>query len=374
MKPQELIITGETCDKQTYHPLVVKEIIYETCSAKTFVFEIPHHLKAAFRYRAGQFITVRLLIDNALHTRRYSISSGEQEGLIEITVKGHGTISSYLNKKVRLGDRIHILPPSGQFVLPPQKESHFLFFAGGSGITPLFSMISTLLVENPSANIHLLYVNHNKAQTIFFQRIETLAARHINFNVDFIFTAPETSSQSELHGRPSQKMLKLYLQQILKTKRSCYLCAPAELMREAAAVLEKEGIPKESIHTEAFYSIRNTQQPNRSDQISGKNESRNSGTSDAETPEQVIVTLRGREYTLDIDADTSILDAALKAGLNAPFSCQEGICGTCMATLKEGKVAMEKHDALTNEEIQQKKILTCQAKLRSRQCRVSYDD
>lgn len=378
MSPHPIHVDTKTFthDELEYPLLEVINIIKETPQTKTFYFKIPNHLSDSFSFKSGQHITMRIVINGIAYSRCYSLSSSEDSGNISITVKtqDQGTVSKHLNEQVSVGDFINISRPSGIFALSDNKAKQYLFFAGGSGITPVFSMISTLLKNDLSVPIHLFYVNHNKEMTIFYNAIKNLQKQYPNFTVSDVFTTPEDASWTGLKGRPDEKMIADDCRKRIVTGTTYYLCGPKQFMDLVRGVLVKEGVDNGSIHQETFYSLKGPQD----EAVSLYSNIVKAGSSlkdhENEIPEKVIIELRGEQHTLKINKETAILDAALDAGLNAPFSCQEGICGTCRATLKEGRVEMETHDALTDEEIDQKKILTCQAKPRSRICRVSYDE
>ncbi len=315
-----------------YHLLRVKEIRVETAEAKTFVFETP----ADFSPQPGQFITLRLLKRGRLYKRCYSLSSipGEDLAITVKRVEG-GIVSSALHDEVAVGDRLLVLPPAGDFVACDAPA--YTFVAGGSGITPVYSLIRSLL---PKAKVTLFYVNHSPEATIFRRELEALEGLSLHHH----WTAEM--------GRPTSEALEPFLTGEL------YLCGPPGLM---------ELVGDRPARQETYASV------------TGLQEERHQGVPPVEVgsggegePKRLSVTLNGETREVRCRKGETLLDAALAAGLPAPFSCQEGICSTCKAHLLSGKVRMDRHDSLTEEDLKGEMILTCRAKPLTESCSVRY--
>lgn len=320
-----------------YHLLKVKQIITETSQAKTFIFETP----PSFAAKAGQFITLRLLKGGRQYKRCYSLSSlpGEELAITVKRVEG-GVVSTALHDEVRVGDRLLLLPPAGEFVAC--NAPAYTFIAAGSGITPVYSLIRSLL---PHTKVTLLYVNTSSDTTIFRRQLDDLQRRYPDtFTLHHHWTAEK--------GRPTQKTLQPYLTPEL------YLCGPPALMALTGDTPS---------HRENYASVTGLQEERPSPVAPAI-----VGSGEESTPETLSVTLNGRTQTIPCRPNETLLDAALSAGLPAPFSCQEGICKTCKATLLSGKVRMDRHDALTDQEMAKGEILTCRAKSLTSTCSVNY--
>jgi len=348
-----------------YYLLPVKKVIQETEQAHSFYLEVPEEVKNYFLYKPGQFITLRILDKGQLHKRCYSLSSIPEDKDLRITIKRveEGLISNDMIDSVHEGMELLVLPPAGQFVATPGAK-HYCMIAGGSGITPIFSLIRSLLKDPDVASICFIDVNHDTKAIIFHEKLNELQQQ----NSDRLQVIHNTTTES---GRLTEAKLEEMLKPTYQATQF-YVCGPKGLHDMTLNVLNKLKVPASSIHIERFTSLAEPFETvhggeEESPLIVG--ETPDSGKGEEKT---VDIVLKGNTYTIRCRPDESILDAALRQGIDAPFSCREGICSTCLAHLESGKVVMDRHQALTETDAQSKKVLTCQARPLTKRCSVEY--
>ncbi len=347
-----------------YHLLPVKKVTPETDQAASISFEVPDDIKPLFRYQAGQFITLRLLEKGQLHKRCYSLSSIPQDDELRITVKRvrNGLISNALIDQVEVGAKLLVLPPAGQFVLP-RENSDTCMIAGGSGITPILSLIRALLSRTQEHRIHLIYANSDESSIIFKETLDALAEAHPSR-----FTI--THNLSDRDGRLDAERLQAMID-FEKRTTHYFLCGPAGLNELSRDVLHKQGIDDTFIHSETFTSLAEPFESLTKDETPPLYVGKSSETK-AKKGARVSLSLKNKSYSICCTPDESILDAALREGLDPPFSCREGICSACLARLTSGEVVMKKHHALSKSDAKKGHILTCQAKPVSKTCAIEY--
>lgn len=366
--------------KHLYFPLVVKNIVDETPSTKSISFTIPPEVKEIFQFKSGQFITLRDLIEGRLVKRCYSISLPEGNEILRITVKRQdkGIFSNHVHEEICVGDKVLVMPPSGNFVLSTHKAGDYIFFAAGSGVTPIFSLINTLLNSDPNTAIHLLNVNKTEDEIIFHGELQQLAAKYTNIHITNVHTQALENGWNGLKGRPDTKMLTDWIASLsIKDPKDveAYICGPEPYMDNVKTALQRFGCTSDRIHLENFFSATGAQEVRR---IHSKDQAEALEVGDPNLPHEhpckVSINLNGQSLEVVCEKGETILDACLKSGHDVPFSCQEGICSTCKASLDEGCVYMDKHDALTAEEISEQKILTCRAKPQTKSCKIHYEN
>lgn len=333
--------------REHYHALTVADVIDETADTRSFVLEIPPPLAPNFAYAAGQFCTFRATIAGAPVVRCYSMSSSPDTGdPFTVTVKRvpGGAMSNWMNDTLARGDTVEVLPPAGLFVLRA-AETPILAFAGGSGITPILSIIKTAL-RTTTREIELVYANRNIESVIFADTLAELQARsggrlsvhhHLDSEKGFL----DTAACAALVGE--------------RTHADFYVCGPVLYMDVVQAALESGGRDRGRLFIERF------------------DLPAESAAGDASETESIVIRLDGRKHTLAYEPGDTILDAARRAGLKPPFACQAGNCATCMAFLAEGTATMRANNALTADEVREGWILTCQAIPVSREVIVEYD-
>ncbi len=341
----------------SYHELRVSEVIDETAEARSFAFEIPAGLRELFRYRAGQFLTFRVPWQEIELQRCYSLcSSPEWNEVPRVTVKriAEGRVSHWFNDHLKVGDGIRVLPPEGRFVLH-ESERPLLFLAGGSGITPVLSLIKTALVST-RRRIKLVYANRDREAAIFRDVLDGLAQRHSD---RFELRHHLDCDRGFLDAGGARAQIAGW--------EDCdpYVCGPAEFMDIVEDALEASGIEHARIAIERFVSPTD---PDRAQELAAE------PATESEAPEKIVIRLEGARHEVPYQTGRTLLETAKDAGLQPPFACEEGYCSTCMARLKRGSVAMRVNDALTERDLADGWILTCQGVPTSAECEIDWDE
>ncbi|HWI43211.1 MAG TPA: ferredoxin--NADP reductase [Nocardioides sp.] len=323
-----------------FHPLRVVRVVPETSDASSIVLEVPEELKATYEYRAGQFLTFRFRIDDKVVTRSYSMSSSpDADDHLQVTVKriAGGLVSNWVNDNVKAGDVVEASAPAGLFTLTA-GQGDVVLFGAGSGITPVFSLLKTTLATT-SRKVQLLYGNRDTESTIFRDRIEQLVSSSTgraqvehHLEVDKGFVDAEVVSRF-VTG---------------ETDTDYYICGPSEFMDVVEFALVKAGVDSRQIHIERFLPAE--QQP----PVDGGELPEASGRT-------VEIDLYGTVVSGPQRGDATILMTARSLDIQPPYGCEAGNCGSCMAMLTEGDVTMHVNDALTDEEVEEGWVLTCQA-------------
>jgi 3-ketosteroid 9alpha-monooxygenase subunit B len=332
------------------YELQVSRIVEETAEARSFVLALPESLAATFRYRAGQFLTFELELDGRKLRRCYSMSSApEIDKEIKFTVKrvAGGPASNWFNDHVRTGTRLRVLAPSGRFTLT-EASGPLLFFAGGSGITPIMSLIKTALRENRGP-LRVLYANRDRPAIIFATEIEALAQRH----AERLELAHHLDEESGLLGAETVRRMTAGAE-----RAHAYLCGPAPFMALVEETLLGLGFPRERIFIERFLSP--------VEEIEAAAPSAHSKAC------RMTVHIDGKSQVIEVMPDETLLQATRRAGLDPPSACEEGICGTCLARLRAGRATMRGNQLLNDREIAEGLILTCQALAESESLEIAY--
>lgn len=265
--------------------------------------------------------------------------------------------SQYANEALKVGDTLQVMPPTGKFLLEPNLK-HYVAFAAGSGITPVLSLIKSTLEEMPQSTFLLVYGNRTQEESMFYEEILNLQKKYSNrFSVEFVFSRKQ--EENAKFGRIDRSIANFFLKNKYENTsyESYYLCGPEEMVDEIAATLKHNGINSKQIHHELFSTAEK-----------GLLVEKHEGMT------RITVILDDEEETFEMPQTKSVLEAALDEGLDAPYSCQGGICSTCIARLKEGKAEMRKNQILTEAEIADGLILTCQAHPTTPRIVVDYDD
>lgn len=358
-----------------YHPLKVNRIYRETPESVSISLEIPEDLKETYRFIPGQYLTFKKQFDGTEIRRSYSICSAPYESELRVGIKKlpGGLFSSFANDVLKEGDELETGEPKGRFVLQvePDATRHFVAFAAGSGITPILSMIKDVLRNEPKSRFTLFYGNRQTGSVIFREEIEALKNRHIErFSVHHVMTGEDLGSEL-MTGRMDKEKIGCFVGKLFDPKEvdGFYLCGPEQMIHAASDVLQESGVEKERIHFELFTSGAKTEAP-----VETKNVVTPKPT-DGTDACKVKIVLDGDEFELDMVADgKTVLDAAEDAGLDVPYSCKGAVCCTCLARVKNGKAEMEKNYSLTDKEVEEGLILTCQAHPRSASVTFDYDD
>lgn len=347
--------------RRRHHDLRVARVIEETADAKSFVFEVPEDLRAAFEYKAGQFLTFDVEVDGQKLVRCYSLaSSPEVDREWKVTVKRveDGRVSNFMNDSVSEGDVMSVLPPTGIFCLQ-EEERDLLLFAGGSGITPVIAIAKTALAGS-ARRIKLIYANRDADSIIFRDELAELVSRHANrfevvhrLDVEHGFMSEADAAG---HARGWEEA-------------EAYLCGPGPFMETGRRALAAAGFPEARVHLEIFESPPDPHEPTL-EEVAAQAAS---APAEGDVPSTLTVTLDGKTRQIPYTEGETVLQAVRIAGLQAPFSCEDGYCGCCMAKVTEGEVQMRRNDCLTQSDLDEGWRLTCQSVPTSGKISVDYD-
>ncbi|RME16274.1 MAG: phenylacetic acid degradation protein [Bacteroidetes bacterium] len=349
-----------------FYPLKIKNIEKVSKDAVSLTFDIPLQYIPQFRFKQGQFITLKINIHGENVIRSYSIcTSPYSEKELKVAVKEvpGGKMSTYINRELKVGDTVEVMPPSGKFYteLNSAHQKKYVLFAGGSGITPMMSIIKSVLFIEKQSKITLFYANREPDNVIFKNEIDTLSKNHPQLKVVYIFDHPPSMDYPpEQSGLLNEEKIKILLEKHSSLNADEYfICGPTPMMELIENTLKKLNTPTEKIHIEYFTAIET-------------NDANNTTTEEIES--EVTIILYGIETTFKLKSnDINILDAAIQNGVDAPFSCKGGVCSTCRAKIIEGKATMKVNYALTDDEVKDGYILTCQAHPASEKLVVDYD-
>ena len=340
-----------------FHSLIIKEVKKETADCVTISFDVPQELKQYFEFTQGQNVTLKTVIDGDEIRRSYSICSAPYENQLTVAVKkaDWGRFSTFANDVLQAGMTMDVLSPTGKFhtALKKENKKNYTAFAAGSGITPIISIIKTTLATEPGSTFTLVYSNRSRSSIIFFEELEGIKNKYLQrFQLIHILSRERMDTDISF-GRINEEKLKALSRLInYHTIDEFFICGPEEMIFTVKDFLLHQGISEKNIHFELFAAVKKT---NPSYQQKTPNADRTANSS-------VIIKLDGRSFEFEKGFDdTSILDAALKAGADLPFACKGGVCCTCKAKLIEGKVEMDVHWGLEEEEVKQGYILTCQS-------------
>lgn len=348
----------------TFYSLRVKNITRETPKAVSIEFEIPSFLRKVFQFEAGQYITLKKTIDGTEVRRAYSLCSTPHSGEIRVAIKEveDGFFSVYANQKLTVGDEIQVLPPEGRFVHKVREGEHaYAGFVAGSGITPVMSILQTVLEKEPESIFVLTYGNKTPEDTIFLKNIKTLQNQYQDRL--FVENVYSKTQEENAHFGHIEKSTVNY---VLKNKykelnfEDFYVCGPEGMITTVTETLRENNVDQdEHIHFELFNSSDTQEVPE-------------SVNTDEST--EVTVILDDDTTTFTMSRGKTLLDAALAEGLDAPYSCQGGICASCICKVTEGKAKMAMNTVLTDSEIEEGLTLACQAHPTTERITIDFDD
>ncbi|WP_180040325.1 1,2-phenylacetyl-CoA epoxidase subunit PaaE [Acinetobacter sp. YH12100] len=347
-------------------PLTIKSIQPQTEQAICIAFDLAPEQLDAFQYQPGQHLTIRHLSDDGELRRCYSICSDTQEDMsIAIKKIDQGQFSTWANDHLKAGDVLEVMPPQGVFFQKAAKAGgqNYLGFAAGSGITPILSIVKSVLNRQAEATFTLVYGNRSWKQTMFSEQIMDLKDR-FKERLQLVNIFSRELNDSEIfNGRiNADKLQQLFQANLISAEADhCFACGPEEMMAAVETVLPTWGIQRSKIHTERFNT--GTAPRATAQQMESRSE------------ERVNIILDGRELIVEVSKqDDSILDAALRAGADLPYACKGGVCATCKCKVLEGQVEMAVNYSLEEDEIQKGYVLSCQARPTTANVRLSFDE
>ena len=354
----------------SFHPLTIREVRRETPQAVSIVFDVPDDLAELYRFEAGQYLTLRHDLDGEELRRNYSVCVSPLDNELRIAVKsvGGGLFSRHANEMLKVGDVIDVMPPMGRFTLAPDPDraGRYVAFAGGSGITPIMSLIRTVLHTEPKSRFTLFYGNRNTASVIFLETLAGLKNLFMERLEVFHFLEDEEEEIELFNGVLNRDKCDEVLARLACVPETdgFFICGPGPMMDAAEAALLARGVDKAKIKIERFTT----------DALSGERLARAEQLQQKAAGLKIEVTLDGRRAKVSFDAERgNILDSVRAAGLPAPFACKGGVCATCRAKVTAGTVEMKANYGLTEEEVAQGYVLTCQSVPTSEGVAVSYD-
>lgn len=357
-----------------FNSLKVVSINRETADSVSVSFEVPPHLQAQYQYIPGQYLTLKFFVNGEQVNRSYSFcSSPLMNEMMTIAVKEvpGGKGSTFINRFLKEGDELQVFEPMGRFFSPldESNEKHYLLFGGGSGITPLFSILKSVLTKEPKSRVTLFYGNRDEASIIFKEKLQQLqVANSACLKIVHVLNNPTDFTPY------SGFMLKEMVHRLLRentdmqfSSAEVFVCGPVPMMKEIESALDELEIEKAHIHIEYF--------------TEKADEDKNAASVGAATTEEepfdgtthVKLIYDGEEVEFDMTEDKIVLHAALDAGFDPPYSCMVAACCTCRAKLLEGKVEMDDRESLTDAEIAKGYVLTCQSHPKTKTVVLNYD-
>lgn len=346
-----------------FYPIKVKKINRETKDAVSIQFEIPGHLQSQFQYKAGQYFTFSITINGEDVRRSYSVCSSpltEPNPTVAVKQVEDGRMSTYLNTSLKEGDVIDIMPPMGKFIVEPNPSAmnHYFLFGGGSGVTPLLSIAKTVLFAEPSSKLILFYANRDQESIIFNDEINEIVAKNNDrFKVIHSLDNPPASWDGYSGYLTEERVSELIREHLGLNYpvANYYTCGPSPMMDVVVKGLQTAGVRNDNIHTEYFTATTKSETPHEPSTATAENYSE-------EVIERTVkVEVFGDTKDVKVKPEETILIAAQDAGLDPPYSCTVGVCTTCRARLRSGRASMEEREGLSDAEIDQGYILTCQA-------------
>lgn len=359
------------------HPLRVADVRRLTPDAVSITFEVPDDLRETFRFLPGQNVTVGAEIDGEHVRRNYSICTAAGSGVLRIAVRtvDDGRFSTYANTRLAVGDELTVTPPTGAFTLTPDPAArrHIAAVAAGSGITPVISILASALAAEPGSRATLFYANRDAASTMFADEL-TMLTRRFEGRLTVVHyrsraEAPEASTtgttgttgtehEDVVRGRLERDRLREHLRASRLQGARWFLCGPSALLDDVESVLAEHEVPRDKVHRELF--------------VAPDDDLDEGGLGDV-VPADVTVTAAGTQTVVRSEGTASLLETVLDGGIDVPYLCTGGICGTCRATVTDGTVHMQQNYALSDDEVADGVVLTCQSRPTSATVGVDFD-
>ena len=352
-----------------FHKVNIADIYKETKDTVVVEFEIPLQLQENFSFKQGQHLTLRKIINDEDVRRSYSLCSSPLDKKWKVAIKQipGGVFSTYANTKLKIGDTLELMEPSGHFYVDvqPSASKNYIAFAAGSGITPMLSIIKTHLLSEPNSTFKLFYLNRTVKSIIFKEEIEQLKNEFFQRFQVFYFLTKEQRDIPFLNGRFDTEKLSVLTKTFIDIEDTdhCFICGPQEMIFLIRDHLQEKGLDKNKIHFELFFSGN----PEDNKHIAEALEKKVEGT-------DVTILDGGKEFHFIMEDEyDNILDGALAAGADLPFACKGGVCSTCKCRVIEGSVEMKVNYALDEKEVSQNLVLSCQSVPTTEKVVVDFD-
>lgn len=356
-----------------FQELTIKRINTEGGGSVAVTLDIPPALREIYRFEPGQFLTLRATVNGQEVRRSYSISSPRsrltQKGELEIGIRPvlGGLFSNWAATELKVGDKLSVLPPDGRFTVRKQRAIHRVGFAAGSGITPILSILATTLEEQPESKFTLVLGNRRMSSVMFNEALQNLKDRYLN-RLTLIHVLSSQAQETELlEGRVDPAKVRAIIAAFLPVASmdEVFVCGPEAMIESTEKTLLDAGVPASRVYSERFISATPLENPSSAGEKPEINIARQTN---------VTVVVDGKEHQLQMGGNEVILDVALNAGLDLPFSCRGGVCCTCRAKVMSGTVSMAKNYTLEPWEMEQGFVLSCQARPTSENVVVSFDE
>jgi len=349
-----------------FHTLKVSDVVKETADAVSVAFEVPANLKSEYKFKQGQYLTLKLKVNGEELRRSYSICTGVDDNDLRVAIKKvkDGKGSSFINDNIKVGDSIEVMIPMGNFFteMNANNAKNYVLFAGGSGVTPMMSILKTVLKSEPKSTVTLFYGNNDEASIIFKKQIDFIVQSNADrVKVYHILNVPPANHPVLLTGMMTkEKTLGLIENYVgLNNDNEFFICGPTPMMDNVKAALQEAKAPENKVHIEYFTS------PVSEEEVKP--------SANAVSGAQATIMIDGDEHAVTMQENETVLEAALRIGLDAPYACQGGSCCTCRALLENGKVDMTVNYALSASEVKSGYILTCQSRPTTSTVVVNYD-
>ena len=347
----------------SFYKLAIKEIIRETADAVSILFNVPEELQSNYSFVAGQYVNLKVTLDGQEIRRAYSICAAPKSGELRIAVKSvkNGFFSKFANEKLAVGNVIEVGTPEGKFTFEPKadRQKNYAAFVAGSGITPVFSILKSVLEEEPNSTFVLVYGNKSEKDTIFHNQLHDLQLQYVGrLFVQYVYS--QSTADTALLGRIDKSTVNF----ILKNKHSemefskYFLCGPEEMINLVSDALKENNISSSDIKFELFSTRSNDNETN----------------TGANGYTKISILVDGEETTFEMSQQQTLLEAALKQGLDVPYSCQGGICSSCICKITEGAAEMKKNQILNESEVAEGLTLACQAYPTTTTIKIDFDD
>ncbi len=359
----------------SFHALPIKKVSPEAAGSVAITFDIPSDSRDKFHFEPGQFLTLRATVNGQDVRRNYSISSPRsqflKQGELEVGIRPveGGVFSNWAATQLKTGDTVQVMPPEGRFTIKKPRAIHRVGFAAGSGITPILSMAATTLEEQPESKFTLIYGNRRMSSVMFNEALQDLKDRFPSRFTMIHILSQQAQEVDLLQGRIDADKVKAIVDALLPAKSmdEVFICGPEAMIEATEKALVDCGVPANRVHSERFTT--SASQANKVQADTDASKVKSASTKSV----HMTVVLDGKEHEVALSPDEFVLDAALNAGLDLPFSCKAGVCSTCRCKVTEGDVSMDKNFTLEANEVEQGFALSCQARAATQKLVISFD-